>query len=148
MHFSRVNSSHPTSLGQLLVLSGAISDSTLEEALGMSKTLRMPSGLVMTMSGFISQSMLESALVAQSMVRNQVLNLESAISLLREAHHGCTSFEDILSSHGWNANAPTFLSELGELLVSATLLSRRELTSAIKEIQESGESLAACYRVT
>ena len=144
MHFSRIKSDQPTSIGQLLISAKAISVQSLEEVLSMSKQLRMPSGRVMIMSGFICQKTLESALQAQTMIRNNVLNLESAIELLEEAHQNDVAFEETLARHGWKSSSPTLLSELGELLVSATLLNRSDLTKAIEQSTTTGDSLTQC----
>ncbi len=144
MQFSRIKSDQPTSIGQLLVSAKAISDQSLEEVLSMSKQLRMPSGRVMIMSGFICQKTLESALQAQTMIRNNLLNLDLAIELLEEAHLNDVAFEETLARHGWQSSSPTLLSELGELLVSATILNRSDLTRAIEQSNTTGDSLTQC----
>lgn len=142
MQIGRISTALPTHLGQLLVNSGIISHSALEESLTLSKQLRMPTGHVMIIAGFITQRTLESVLFAQSMIRQNMLNIDSAVSLLRDAHRSCISFEETLAAQGWKSNSPTVVSELGDLLVSATMISRQELTLAVKTIANSGESLS------
>ncbi|HEY9718880.1 MAG TPA: hypothetical protein V6C69_15515, partial [Trichormus sp.] len=122
MQIGRINTAHPTHTGQLLISAGLISHDKLDEALNLAKKLHMQIGRVLIMCGSIEQRNLESALTAQALVRDEAINLEIAVSFLQEASMSKVPLEQVLERSGWKPSGPTVVSDLGELLVSATLL--------------------------
>jgi hypothetical protein len=142
MQIGRINTAHPTHTGQLLISAGLISHDKLDEALNLAKKLHMQIGRVLIMCGSIEQLNLESALTAQALVREEAINLEIAVNFLQEASLSKVPLKQVLERSGWKPSGPTVVSDLGELLVSATLLERAELTNAIEELsQMPGQTL-------
>lgn len=137
MQIGRINTAHPTHTGQLLISAGLISHDKLDEALNLAKKLHMQIGRVLIMCGSVDPRNVESALAAQALVRQDAINLEVAVSFLHEASMSKVPIEQVLERSGWRPNGPTVLSELGELLVAATLLERGELNYAVEELTET-----------
>jgi len=144
MQIGKTDTAYPTRMGKLMIAAGLMSHKNLEEALNSAKLMKLPAGRVMIMAGLIDQQTLDSVLLAQSMVREKGLDLESVINLLAEAHQSSTSLEELLSNSGWNSNMPTAIGDLAELFVSATMLSRAEMQAVLKEMTQPGRTLTDC----
>jgi CBS domain-containing protein len=141
MQIGKMKTTQPACTGQLLASAGIISSKQLDEAISTGRRLRMPIGRVLMMAGHLNQRNLDSVLMAQQLVREEQLELDSAVQLLSEASRDYLPLDEVLSRNGWQASNPSLVSELGEVMVSATLLSRQDLWQALRETEANFASL-------
>ena len=138
-------------LGEILLRAGIISPEVLTQSLLIAERSCLPIGRVLVMSGHISTHDVECSLQAQSHIREQSLEYEVAMQLLKFAHKNKVTIEEAHRMHGVSTNCAN-LSRLARLLFAAGLVSEQDLTDAVAYGRENecpiGMSLSMLDRVS
>ena len=132
-------------LGSLLVQSGLIDKSVLEQALWQSQENNLPLGRCLVLNRAISSNLLQSALTAQVLMRDGKITEEQAINGLKSAARKQQSLEQSLVDAGAYRQGQKESVKLGDLLTQAGLVTEGDKISAIEiglnENQKIGEVL-------
>lgn len=128
----------PVLIGDLLVKSDLISLGQLADALPISQKTGLPVGRVLVSSGFITEDRLHSALMAQSLIRDKLLNVEYAVLALRKTGEKDINLDDALREVGWRSEYFEFTNKLGQLLVEAELVNTDQLEDALQTCFNTG----------
>jgi hypothetical protein len=139
-------------LGNLLVQLDLMSESDLSEASHLALELGLPLGKVLVMSDFLSEAQLAALIQAQSMLKDQLIELEVARRSLEIVSTRGLSWPDALKEAGWVEPKVIPRNQLGKLLVDARIISEAELDQALSSVKQSGlplgRILSASGRVT
>ena len=138
----------PLKIGELLVKAGELSETDLESATITAGETGLPIGRVLIMSGFITDPLLQAAVQAQSMIKDDQVELNPALKALKAVATIETTFEEALLNDGWKRkkNQPT--AKLGELLKNADIISSVQLDEALRTAQETGLPLGRILVLT
>lgn len=128
----------PILIGDLLVKSELINLGQLADALPISQKTGLPVGRVLVSSGFITEDCLHSALMAQSLIRDKLLNIEYAIMALKVTGEKEISLDDALREVGWRTEYFEFTNKLGHLLLEANLVTHEQLDDALQTCFNTG----------
>lgn len=128
-------------IGELLVAVEVVSTGDLQEAIQIAKRMNLPIGRVIVMSGVISEGNLQYALEAQSLVRDGLLDLDTAIQALRDALRNETTLQVALSNLRWAPKKDIVSNKLGELLVDSNMVTQNQLDSALQTSFDTGMPL-------
>lgn len=142
------SNSAPIKIGELLVMAESISEADLNAATSTAGETGLPIGRVLVMSGFIADKELQAAIQAQSMIKDEQVDLALAISALKIATKKEVSLEEALREEGWLANKGVRTAKLGELLRNAEIISQEQLDEALKTSQETGLPLGRILVLT
>lgn len=125
-------------LGELMIRAEVLTSQQLLEAIEYSKQTSMPVGKMFVMCGIVTENVLYTAVQLQSMVRDNQVSLDNAVSLLTLVHKQNISLEQAMAQSGGSSQSkePTF--KLGEILYEAGFLGADELEKFLKDGQESG----------
>lgn len=139
-------------LGNLLVQLNLLSESDLSEASHLAVELGLPLGKVLVMSDFLTEEQLAAVIQAQSMLKDQLIELEVA---RRGIELVCTrglTWAEALKEAGWVEPKVLSRNQLGKLLVDAGVVNEAELDQALASAKQSGlplgRVLSASGRVT
>lgn len=138
----------PIKIGELLVKAGTVTKKDLDDATITAGETGLPIGRVLIMAGFITDPMLQAAVQAQSLIKDDQVELQIALKALKAVSTIETSFEEALLNEGWKRkkNKPT--AKLGELLQKAEIISEVQLDEALKTAQETGLPLGRILVLT
>ena len=129
-------------VGELLTRAGVLRKQDLQEAISIAQDTGQMIGKVLIMSGFITKENLAAAVEAQSLIRDDLLEVEQAILALSTAARENLLLEQALDQLGWHAqNKPT--AKLGELLIASGNINIEHLTKALDEMRESVRPLGS-----
>lgn len=142
------SNSAPIKIGELLVMAESISEADLNAATSTAGETGLPIGRVLVMSGFIADKELQAAIQAQSMIKDEQVDLALAVSALKAATKKEMSLEEALREEGWLANKGVRTAKLGELLRNAEIISQEQLEEALKTSQETGLPLGRILVLT
>jgi hypothetical protein len=90
------------------------------------------------MSGFIIEPHLQAAVQAQSMLKDGLIDLETALGSLRVISRDALSLDQALSKMGWAQPVNQVTNKLGDLLIEAGLVSRAQLEAALVQGDSTG----------
>lgn len=116
-------------LGQLLVEAGAIEDYQVDAAIETSKTTGFPVGKVLVLHGAIAEPMLNMVLDVQGLIRDNAMSRARGIGLLRNCAVQSSEAEAVEFIQAQRNH----LIRLGDLLVNAGILMRRDVTQALEQ---------------
>lgn len=128
----------PVRLGDLLTGAGLLKAEDLRQGMLIAKTQALPVGRVLIMSGFIIEPHLQAAVQAQSMLKDGLIDLETALGSLRVISRDGLSLDQALSKMGWAQPVNQVTNKLGELLIEAGLVSRAQLDAALVQGENTG----------
>ena len=128
-------------IGELLVAVGVVTNADLQEAIQIAKRMALPIGRVIVMSGVITEVNLQYALEAQSLVRDGLLELDTACLALKNAYSGGKRLQEALADLRWAPRKDVVSNRLGELLVDSDMVSQAQLDMALHASFESGMPL-------
>jgi hypothetical protein len=128
----------PVRLGDLLTGAGLLKAEDLRQGMLIAKTQALPVGRVLIMSGFIIEPHLQAAVQAQSMLKDGLIDLETALGSLRVISRDGLSLDQALSKMGWAQPVNQVTNKLGELLIEAGLVSRAQLDAALVQGESTG----------
>ena len=135
-------------LGDLLTSAGLLKPTDLREAMMIARQQQLPVGRVLIMNGYLSEAQLQSAVQAQSMVKDGVIDLETAISALDLVANEHITLDESLVRMGWTMSNQTITNKLGEFLVEAELVAPADIHYALEQCREIGLPLGRVLVVT
>lgn len=125
-------------LGDLLTRAGLLTVDQLKEGMLIAKQQSIPVGRVLIMAGFITEPHLQAAVQAQSMVKDSLIDLDTALKGLSLANQKGITLDEALSQSGWKEQAGGLTNKLGELLIDAGLLTKENLDSGLAQSKLAG----------
>ncbi len=118
-------------IGELLVRAGVVTGVDLSEAEKLAKQMSLQFGRVLIMSGCLSEHDLDCALVAQQLIREELLTVEVACQALAVASQHQMPFEDALEALNVVPKYGTATVDLAELLADAAIIPGEMLEEAL-----------------
>ncbi len=125
-------------LGDLLTRAGLLRPEDLREGMLIAKQQSLPVGRVLIMAEFISEPSLQAAVQAQSMLKDGVIDIDSAIAALQLCAKENISLDDALGKQGWKDKTNSATNKLGGLLTEAGLITQEQLEQGLNQCQMSG----------
>jgi hypothetical protein len=140
---SLVSDQEPTTIriGEILERAGLVTPGDLSEAVSVSKRLAMPIGRILIMSGCVTEGLLKAALDAQTMLRERLISVDTAIETLVKVAEEKISFQQALERTDPQHLAGSTTSKLGEILIEFGLLDETLLRQATVRSLETGMPL-------
>ena len=130
-------------LGELLVASGLVERSILEQAIWQSQENNLPLGRCLVLNRALTSNLLQSALTAQVLVRDGKISLEQAVNSLKNVSKKQTTIEQSLFDTGAFRPVGKENIKFGDLLTQAGIVTEGDKISAIEiglaENQKIGE---------
>lgn len=134
--------------GNLLIQLGLLSESDLSEAAQLAVELALPLGKVLVMSGFMTDAHLNAIVQAQSMLKDQVLEIEEAKKAIAIVNKTGVTWTEALKQAGWVQRDVLPANKLGELLVESEIITQEELDDSLRRAQQSGLPLGRILALT
>lgn len=128
-------------IGEMLVAVGVVTSGDLQEAIQIAKRMNLPIGRVIVMSGVITEGNLQYALEAQSLIKDGLLDYDTAINALKNAYSSQRSLQDALVDLRWAPRKDVSSNKLGELLMDSNMVTQAQLDLALQTSFESGMPL-------
>lgn len=128
-------------IGELLVAVNVVTSGDLQEAIQIAKRMNLPIGRVIVMSGVISEANLQHVLEAQSLVKDGLLDLDTAVQALKNCLNNGTSLQTALADLRWAPKKDVASNKLGELLVDSNMVTQAQLDQALNASFETGMPL-------
>jgi hypothetical protein len=125
-------------LGDLLTRAGLLRPEDLREGMLIAKQQSLPVGRVLIMAEFISEPNLQAAVQAQSMLKDGVIDIDTALSALQISARGNISLDEALNQCGWKDKTNSATNKLGGVLTEAGLISDEQLKQGLNQCQMSG----------
>jgi len=125
-------------LGDLLTRAGLLRAEDLREGMLIAKQQSLPVGRVLIMAEFISEPNLQAAVQAQSMLKDGVIDIDTALSALQISARGNLSLDEALNQCGWKDKSGSATNKLGGVLTEAGLISKEQLEQGLNQCQMSG----------
>jgi len=125
-------------LGDLLTRAGLLKPEDLREGMLIAKQQSLPVGRVLIMAEFISEPNLQAAVQAQSMLKDGLIDLDTALSALQISARGNITLDEALNQCGWKDKTNSTTNKLGGLLTEAGLISQEQLDQGLNQCQMSG----------
>jgi len=129
-------------IGDLLVRGEMTTPRDMADAVPISLKTGLPIGRVLIGAAALTEAKLQQALLAQSLIRDSLLSVDLAVQALRIVVREGFNLEQALRIVGWQPE--TFLNEnrLGQLLLSAEVITEAQLEQALKIFYTAGLPLA------
>jgi hypothetical protein len=124
-------------IGQLLTGAGVLSEAQIDEALEKAERQGEPLGQILVHSGKICDEKLRIVIEIQALVRDSQIPYETALKALAKTTK-FAELPDILTELGHSTLATEQTNRLGDLLVSAGIITTDELERALKLGQSAG----------
>lgn len=124
----------PIRLGDLLTGAGLLKPEDLRQAMVIAKNQALPVGRVLIMSGFIVEPHLQAAVQAQSMLKDGIIDLETALGSLRIISQEDVQLDQALSKMGWSQAPTQTANKLGDLLIDAGIIEASQLEMALLQV--------------
>lgn len=134
-------------IGELLVAAGVIRQEVLAEALQIAKKSSTPVGRVLLTIGELSERDLLAAIEVQSMLRENLISSEFGIRALSICITSKVPLEEAFQRLGFVAPAEREViatGELGELLISAGIITKPVLDECLRQSEENNLPLGRC----
>jgi hypothetical protein len=119
-------------LGDLLLASELITPEQLADALNRGQHLGLPLGRILVLKGILSQMQIESTLEAQVLLRDEKISHTQALEALRTMRLCECDLTEALMQIGCDIEIPVHKVRLGELFVTAELVSETDLLTALE----------------
>ncbi|MBU6453703.1 MAG: hypothetical protein KGS72_18125 [Cyanobacteria bacterium REEB67] len=145
---SRPQSGSTVKLGDLLTGAGLLKSDDLRQAMMIAKSQGLPVGRVLIMSGYMQEGHLQGAVQAQSMLKDGLIDLETALGGLRVISKSEISLDEALSKMGYAQTSNQVTNKLGEILLESGLVDKQQLEAALAHGQTSGLPLGRVLVVT
>ncbi|MBA3856605.1 MAG: hypothetical protein C0507_06800 [Cyanobacteria bacterium PR.3.49] len=125
-------------IGELLRRAKLVTVEDLANAMQVSGKSGLPIGRVLVMLDIIRNDTLKAAILAQSLVRDKLLTLETAVKAVEVAAARRLSLTDSLEYLGCLEDVCENTNKLGDLLVGAELVTRKQVEDALHTSQHLG----------
>jgi hypothetical protein len=119
-----------------------VSQKDMSEAVPVSLKTGLPIGRVLAASYALSEHHLQQALLAQSLIRDSLLSTNLAIRALQIVVRESFNLEQALKIVGWQPETFTYENKLGQLLLSAGVVTQLQLDDALRVFYTTGLPLA------
>lgn len=129
-------------IGDLLVKSDLVTMAHFAEAMPVSIKTGMPVGKVLIGSGHLTEERLRQVLSVQALVRDYILSPETGIAALRLVKRDNLGLAEAFSKLGASDEYYEVGNRLGELLVEAQVLDKKDVETALLSSFTSGLQLA------
>jgi hypothetical protein len=126
------NNSATSELGELLLHAEVVSLDQLADATNTSQHLGLPLGRILVLKGWLCEDEVESVLEAQSLMRDGRINRTQALEALRTMRLCDVGIRESLRRLGCEKVAFENKMRLGEILVTAGLVSQTDLLTALE----------------
>lgn len=135
-------------IGDLLMQAGILSSDYIKNALHNFEQRGLPIGKVLIMSGYLTEAQLRTALEVQSLVNDGLLPVDIGTKVLAIAHKDRIPLSEALQQSGFVQAEDQQTNKLGELLVAADVVSRKQLEDALQTNIRTGLPLGHifCFR--
>lgn len=120
-------------LGDLAVQLEAVSSEQVVQSLAISSDTGLPLGRVLVLSGLISENDLSNLILCQSLLREDLVQLEQVRNAFLRVRGSGRRLEDALLELGWERSLEKQLSPLGELLVSSAVITESQLDTYLRQ---------------
>jgi hypothetical protein len=139
----------PKRIGELLVAANVVRADKLLEALHLSKKTKSPIGRTLMSLGQLTEQDLEAAIELQALLRAGAISTEFGIRALNVAVKNRVSLQQAFVKLGWRPPMEDVvpISDLGELLLEAGIVTPRSLEEAVKNSKDYGLPLGRCLVV-
>lgn len=128
-------------IGDLLCEVGILTTGDLTEAIQIAKRMGVPIGRVLVMSGCVAEATLQAALEAQSMIRDNLVDLETALKAMDIVNKQKKSFKEALDNCNWTPRRDSAGNKLGDLLIDSSIVTPQQLEKALESSFQSGMPL-------
>jgi len=125
-------------IGELLIEAGILNGKELSEAMKTARLTGLPVGRVLIMAGYVSEQEFQSSVQAQSLVRDGIVPLETAVAALTLLSDAEISFDEALKKVGWKQTEDKESNKLGELLIASEIVPHENLETAMRTSQATG----------
>lgn len=125
-------------LGGLIVELGLIDNRDLGQALSIAQETSLPLGRVLVLSEMLSEEVLQGVLRCQSLMKQNLVDLELARKAMQIMSKEEVSLDDALFKLGWNPEATKDTTPLGELLIDAGYVTRDQLQQSLEKSTQTG----------
>lgn len=124
-------------LGILMIDAGLLTRDDLEECLAMAKETGLPVGKIFLLSGKTSEPVLLATVQAQSLLKDGIIELETAYKALRRVAQTGIVLDEALKQLQVEVD-DVKVNKLGELLVEANFVSEEQLAEALEGSTSTG----------
>lgn len=138
----------PTRIGELLIHLGLLTEGDLMEASHVAVDLGLPLGRALVMSDYITDAQLRAIIQAQSMLKDNVIDMQTVSNAMRIVAESDCSMDEALAKCGYSPNDAAPTNKLGDLLVEAGVLSADELKVTLQRAEENGLPLGRALGYT
>ncbi len=125
-------------LGGLIVELGLIDNRDLGQALSIAQETSLPLGRVLVLSEMLSEEVLQGVLRCQSLMKQNLVDLDLARKAMQIMSKEEVSLDDALFKLGWNPEATKDTTPLGELLIDAGYVTRDQLQQSLEKSTQTG----------
>jgi tetratricopeptide (TPR) repeat protein len=125
-------------LGELIVALGVVDNRDLGQALSIAKETSLPLGRVLVLSDMLTEEGLQGVLRCQSLLKQDLVELDLAIKAMALVSKDQVSLDDALFKLGWNPPTTKDATPLGELLIEAGYVTREQLQQSLEKNSSTG----------
>lgn len=125
-------------IGELLRRAKLIKIEDMTHALQVSSKTGLPIGRVLVMLGLIQNETLSTAIAAQSLVRDRLITLDTAIKAVQLAASYRLSLTEALERLGCLDDVNDSTNKIGELLIAAGFITKKQVDDAMASSQHLG----------
>jgi tetratricopeptide (TPR) repeat protein len=119
-------------LGELLLQFGYLTEKELHGALTVASETRLPLGKVLVLSGLITETALEQFLRCQSLISKGSVSLELMRTAIKEVVGTDKTLDEALYKLGWDPTSKADIAALSELLIGCRALNQKQLEELLK----------------
>ncbi|MBK9770083.1 MAG: tetratricopeptide repeat protein [Candidatus Obscuribacter sp.] len=120
-------------LGELSVKLGAVSQEHVDKSLTLSADTGLPLGRVLVLSGLILEPDLTALIRCQTLLREDLIDIEAAKLSYQMAKVCNTDLDTALAQLGWSQKRERKIALLGELLVESEALPQHHLDTYLRQ---------------
>lgn len=128
-------------IGEMLIEVGVLTSGDLTEAIQISRRMGVPIGRVLVMSGCVTDDRLQQTLELQSLIRDGMVDMETAHEALKLIFQKKMSTKEALAALNWRPKQDQQSNKLGDLLVDSTIITKSQLERALEASFQSGMPL-------
>lgn len=127
-------------IGEILTKAELVKPQEVKEAVNLAGQNGLPVGQVLIIAGRLTELELSASVKAQSLVKDDVLDLKTGVQALKLVRAMQITLEEALVEMGWSPSKKktTPTNRLGELLVGAELITAEDLSRSLKACETTG----------
>jgi len=125
-------------IGELLRGAGLVNLSDMSNAVQVATKTQLPVGRVLVMLGLVTTEVVQAALHGQSLVRDHLIDRETAIKALCVVSAQRYTFDQALRQIGFLPDTDEPTNKLGDLLIASEMITQEQLADALNRGQHLG----------